>query len=564
MYVGDFRLGTTFDVKFTTRRFSTGAPFTLAGSPVISVYENNGTTQATAGITLTVDFDGVTGLNNVRVVVNTAGLSSGANHALVITTGTVDGVSVVGEVVANFSVENRSALMPTAGARTLDVSAGGEAGLDWANVGSPTSTVGLSGTTVKTATDVATATTDIQARLPAALSSGNMKVDVLALSGDTTAADNAEAFFDGTGYAGTNNVIPTVTTTATATAVTTVNGLAAGVITATSIAADAITAAKVADGTIDAATFATGAITAAAIAADAIGASELAADAVTEIQSGLATAAALTTVDDFLDTEIAAIIATLGSAGAGLTAVPWNAAWDAEVQSEATDALNAYDPPTNTEMEARTIAAASYATASALDAVDNFLDTEVAAILADTNELQTDWADGGRLDLLLDGASSAGDPWGTALPGGYTAGQAGKIIGDNINATISSRSTLTAAQANTEVDTALSDVGLTTTITGRIDAAVTTRASQTSVNTIDDFLDTEIAAIKAKTDLIPGTIDGKTFSELVTLIAAVLLGKASGLETSTAVYRAVDDSKDRVTGTVDSSGNRSAIVLDAA
>lgn len=37
-------------------------------------------------------------------------------------------------------------------------------------------------------------------------------VDILSISGDTTAADNAEAFFDGTGYAGTNNVIPTVTT----------------------------------------------------------------------------------------------------------------------------------------------------------------------------------------------------------------------------------------------------------------------------------------------------------------------------------------------------------------
>lgn len=36
--------------------------------------------------------------------------------------------------------------------------------------------------------------------------------DVLRLSGDVTAADNAESFFDGTGYAGTNNVIPTVTT----------------------------------------------------------------------------------------------------------------------------------------------------------------------------------------------------------------------------------------------------------------------------------------------------------------------------------------------------------------
>jgi len=36
-------------------------------------------------------------------------------------------------------------------------------------------------------------------------------VDVGAISGDSTAANNAESFFDGTGYAGTNNVIPTVT-----------------------------------------------------------------------------------------------------------------------------------------------------------------------------------------------------------------------------------------------------------------------------------------------------------------------------------------------------------------
>jgi hypothetical protein len=53
-----------------------------------------------------------------------------------------------------------------------------------------------------------------------------VNANAVQISGDTVAADNAEAFFDGTGYAGTNNVIPTVTTTATATAVTTVNGLA--------------------------------------------------------------------------------------------------------------------------------------------------------------------------------------------------------------------------------------------------------------------------------------------------------------------------------------------------
>ena len=40
----------------------------------------------------------------------------------------------------------------------------------------------------------------------------NATVNVAQISGDSAAADNAEAFFDGTGYAGTNNVIPTVTT----------------------------------------------------------------------------------------------------------------------------------------------------------------------------------------------------------------------------------------------------------------------------------------------------------------------------------------------------------------
>lgn len=42
-------------------------------------------------------------------------------------------------------------LQPTTAGRTLDVSAGGEAGLDWANIGSPTTTQNLTGTTIKIA-----------------------------------------------------------------------------------------------------------------------------------------------------------------------------------------------------------------------------------------------------------------------------------------------------------------------------------------------------------------------------------------------------------------------------
>lgn len=147
-YRGDIRLGDTIDVKFTTRQI-TGAPFTLAGTPVISAYVGNGTTEITAGITLTVDFDARTGLNNVRVVASSGnGFATATNVQLVITTGTVNGVSVVGEVIGEFSIENRSALMPTTAGRTADVSAGGEVGIDWANIGSPTTAVNLSGTNI--------------------------------------------------------------------------------------------------------------------------------------------------------------------------------------------------------------------------------------------------------------------------------------------------------------------------------------------------------------------------------------------------------------------------------
>lgn len=117
--------------------------------------------------------------------------------------------------------------------------------------------------------------------------------------------------------------------------------------------------------------------------------------------------------------------ARIGEAGAGLTEIPWNSAWDAEVQSEVSDALNAYDPPTNAEMVARTLPAASYATATALATVDSnvdailedtgatlpstlstiagYIDTEVAAIKAVTDNLP----DSGALTSLASASALA-------------------------------------------------------------------------------------------------------------------------------------------------------------
>lgn len=106
-YLGDFALGATFDLKFTTRAFASGAPSTLGGTPVVSAYVDNSTTELTAGITLTPDFDSRTGLNHLRIVASSGnGYASGSNYQLVLTAGTVGGVSVVGEVIAHFSLDN--------------------------------------------------------------------------------------------------------------------------------------------------------------------------------------------------------------------------------------------------------------------------------------------------------------------------------------------------------------------------------------------------------------------------------------------------------------------------
>lgn len=104
-----------------------------------------------------------------------------------------------------------------------------------------------------------------------------------------------------------------------------------------------------------------------------------------------------------------------------------------------------------------------------------------------------------------------------------------------------------------------------TSVTTAATAATPIAASVTgAVGSVIGLTASDVGAIKLKTDLIPGTQDGKTFAQTLLLMAVTLLGKASGLGTATAVFRALDDSKDRVTTTVDASGNRTATTLDAS
>jgi hypothetical protein len=103
-------------------------------------------------------------------------------------------------------------LAPTTAGRTLDVSAGGEAGIDWANVGSPMTVVNLAGTQINEV---------------------NQGVDVNRLDASFTSLDNLVDFVD-FGYDAATNKVNGVVLVDTATNLT--NAATVGDLTAAMIA----------------------------------------------------------------------------------------------------------------------------------------------------------------------------------------------------------------------------------------------------------------------------------------------------------------------------------------
>jgi len=159
--------------------------------------------------------------------------------------------------------------------------------------------------------------------------------------------------------------------------------------------------------------------------------------------------------------DIAAIEAQtddIGVAGAGLTNVPWNALWDTEVESEVTDALNAYDPPTRAELTSDTNSILSSLTtvsgyidteiATLITNVATILaavDTEVGAIKAKTDNLPADPADASDIAASFGSIAST-----LATIAGYIDTEVASIV-----ASIAALNNLSAADVNAEIVDAL-------------------------------------------------------------------------------------------------------------
>lgn len=114
----DITLGDTFTFCFTTRRFTTGIPYTCA-SLALSVKEGANDTVITAGVSVDPDTGStpITGLNEGTVVASGAnGYEAGKSYAVYISAGTIDSVSVVGEVVEQFTIQASAAAVDLANA----------------------------------------------------------------------------------------------------------------------------------------------------------------------------------------------------------------------------------------------------------------------------------------------------------------------------------------------------------------------------------------------------------------------------------------------------------------
>ena len=294
---------------------------------------------------------------------------------------------------------------------------------------------------------------------------------------------------------------------------------------------------------VTAAAIATDAIDADAIAANAIDASALAADAVSEIWAGSTAPNAATIADavwdeaqsghvtagtfgKFLDVEVSSRLATAGYTAPDNTTI-------ASIQSDTND------------IQARLPAAL----------VGGRMDSNVQAMASGVitaTVVATDAIDADA--LATDGLNEIRDAvWAAAVPGAFGAGQAGNILGNRLDVAVSTRGDATAAAQGT--------------IIAYVDELESRLTAPRAANL--DNLNAPISGLPSATqnadallDRADGIETGLTPRGAFRLIAAASAGKLSGAATTTVTIRNVGDTKNRITATVDASGNRTAVTAD--
>lgn len=289
---------------FYTNTVGTDGVAETIGSEAIAVYKDNSDTQLTTGATIDDDVDSTTGFHRIAIDTTQSGFDTGSQYTVMYTAGTVDSVSVAGRIIGSF----RLGVVPS------NV-------LQWNTTAIATpDTAGYPKVTIKDGTGTGELNT----------SGGYVFSDLTKILGTTLAessagnlANNLKTFLDNgdnltaarldhiTNIKTKTDYLPSATA-----------GASGGVFIAGTNAQTTVTSGFGAD-----------TITATSIAANAIGASEIATDAIGETEIADSSINAATFVAGAIDSG------AMNVTGSEFTSIPWNASWDAEVQSEADDAL---------------------------------------------------------------------------------------------------------------------------------------------------------------------------------------------------------------------------------
>lgn len=334
---------------------------------------------------------------------------------------TFSGTGAISVTIQIYTRPTTGLLAPTIADRTLDISATGEAGIDWANVGSPTTALNLSGTTISTSQQVASVSGNIGGNVVGSV--GSIATNGISAASIAASALNGKGDWNvgKTGY----SLVQTFPANFASMAITVEGAVTAGTVNdktgygLSTSERNTLTAQIEAEVLNDATGGAVITTIANAVAAYFDSATlDLPPQIIaTAVRNNLATE--LARIDVAVSTRFAAASYTAPPSAAAISTQvaadllaahgsgSWTTATGFATPTDVTNALNSYDPPTNAEMEARTLLAASYATASQATTINNLLDPEIANMKAVIDQLATMLQGSGPYKFTADALSLA-------------------------------------------------------------------------------------------------------------------------------------------------------------
>ncbi len=167
-------------------------------------------------------------------------------------------------------------------------------------------------------------------------------------------------------------------------------------------------------------------------------------------------------------------------------------------------------------------------------------------------------------------AQAAVDPWSVALPGAYPVGTAGALLGLNLDAKVSTRSTYVGADpwsvtlpGSYSAGTAGAMLGL------NLDAKVSTRSTYAggpvsavtapvTVGTVNDKSGYSLAAAGLDAITVEAGVNAR---QALSPILAATAGIVAGAGTGVVVIKGGNTTTTRITATTDNAGNRSTVTL---